>query len=147
MSKSKLNSKIIKKYNELYEEVAGYYNISKFIRKSSRREHYGINYIILTEIGLISGYTKKDARKFLYEKYPHLVPFYDLYHSVYDNYTFDAELSKRILKEINKTIKKLRKEKHKILKEYDTAQKTSTNPCCEIPLGQIYQFKHNEEKI
>lgn len=110
MKVNKLDKRFTAKYNKLYYEVAKYYGLTSFIKQSNVPSRKDINYIVITDLGIIpqgvlkQHYSTADISKLLNIKYPYLLPFYKLYHHICDSDNFD----KSIFNEINNSIKTIR---------------------------------------
>ena len=101
MNKFKLKKNIIEKYNVLYFEVAKYYGLEQYIETLESNSLY---YVPAYKLGTNSVNAIQICEHYE-KKYPYLVPFYKIFnYHIFLNTTVE-------FKEINRVIKKIRKEK------------------------------------
>ena len=102
-----LNIRLVKKYNKLLLEAVKYYNVESCIAYS---EYRGMGLIISCQLKYNVGFGKKYStfKEFLSDYYPYLVPFEQLQLT---STNMESQNDRSVFNEINKVIKKIRKEK------------------------------------
>ena len=101
----KINENIIKKYNKLYIEVAEYYNLGKKVRIG----HSQLNFILIEDFGYSGKLTNNVDTILVHiqKNFTYFAPFYKFFH--HENFC-PGTSPKTLLNNMNKVIKKIRKE-------------------------------------